>query len=333
MAFEPRLGMQSLAQRLSSPPLPASSLVLRIEIDFRLESILYLPVELPDQTSNSTTSGQWPLRNPTSGGAPPSLRTGSATNLHLVTTPMHLHSVIISLNLHSVYYPDAIIDFDTNLFEVEPPLASFPEPSIFPGPETPDFESLSFSGSGLPPPAPTHSYESPLEVTVRSGDKEAVRAVLDSQNHPLFDRSLIVAAELGHTGIAELLIDKGASLNSAPGDFGTALRVAAKTGNLDIMRLLLARGASVNIGPGNHGTALKAAVEAENIRAVQLLLDHGASPDIAPGNTGSALIAAAKVGNLQILRLLLDNGADIEGSDGNSGTPQSCCPSGTLRSR
>lgn len=200
-------------------------------------------------------------------------------------------------------------------------MVPFPKSIDFPQPEAPGFGPILVSDLPRGRSAPPRSYESELEAAVRSRNKSAVRGVLDAQSHPWFGRSLIVAAECGEKEIAELLINKGAGLDDATGESGTALRVAAKAGNLNIMRLLLAKGASVDIGPGNQGTALKAAVEAENIQAVKLLLDHGASPDIAPGTTGSAFIAAAKIGNLEILRLLLDNGADIEGSAGNSGTP------------
>lgn len=158
---------------------------------------------------------------------------------------MHLHSVITTLLLAN----------STPIFLELNPLVPFAESFALLQPEKKIDSKL---GAGLipgGPSTPTRSYESPLEAAVRSGDKETVLAALDG--HPWFGSSLIVAAECGYKGIAELLIDKGASLDNAPGDSGTALIVAAKAGNLNIMRLLLAKGASADIRPRSRGTALR----------------------------------------------------------------------------
>jgi hypothetical protein len=78
------------------------------------------------------------------------------------------------------------------------------------------------------------------------------------------------ACRLGHMDIVELLIHRGADLESL---FGSSLRQAVDGGELRIARMLLSRGASVN--EGLPPQTLRA-VELEHIAMFNLLQDRGA---------------------------------------------------------
>lgn len=76
--------------------------------------------------------------------------------------------------------------------------------------------------------------------------------------------------------MVQLLLDKGANVNSEGGDFGNALQVASMRGNKEIVQLLLDNAADVNAEGGHFGNALSAATVYGHEEIKQLLLDNGA---------------------------------------------------------
>ena len=84
---------------------------------------------------------------------------------------------------------------------------------------------------------------------------------------------LILAAQRGHTGVAELLISADADVNArderAPWfDVGTVLHYAAEAGHTDVAELLIDNGADVTLEVGDAATA-------GDKRLRSMLLFHG----------------------------------------------------------
>ena len=170
---------------------------------------------------------------------------------------------------------------------------------------------------------------SDLERAVRDGGSlEEIAMLLDGKasiasndRDPLQDmQALHTAVMKGRSDIVSLLLDRGADINRAGGEYGTALVVGAYQGRVQIVSLLIDRGADINIVGGKFGTALAAAAYGESMDIVSLLLDRGASINAVGGKYGTALATAAFKGTPQIVELLLDRGADVNAIGGDYGT-------------
>ena len=92
--------------------------------------------------------------------------------------------------------------------------------------------------------------------------------------------SLSVAAEHGHVGAVQLLLEYGAAVDATASDGITALMHAAYKGHEAVLRLLLKEGATVDAKASSGKTALMLAAGSGQIGAVRLLLKHGASMDL-----------------------------------------------------
>ena len=137
----------------------------------------------------------------------------------------------------------------------------------------------------------------------------------------------MMAAGSGHLEVAQLLLDRGADLQTGIFCGQTALMWAAKRGRFEVAQLLLVCGAD----PGktrkreddhfwlDGGTALMDAVDDGNIQVVRLLLNHGADPNQA--RTGNGRVRAVVDDNFgddvfvsgchpETVRLLLERGAN-----------------------
>lgn len=128
--------------------------------------------------------------------------------------------------------------------------------------------------------------------------------------------ALQAAARGGHLEVVQLLVEKGAKINTTIYYSGrTAFQAAASGGNMGVIRFLLEKGARINARPAiDYGrTALQAAAGKGHLEAVLFLLERGSDIN-APGATGkgrTALQAAAEGGHLELVKLLLEKGANI----------------------
>ncbi|KAH8669044.1 ankyrin repeat-containing domain protein [Xylariales sp. PMI_506] len=116
------------------------------------------------------------------------------------------------------------------------------------------------------------------------------------------------------------LLEAGADINAAGGQFGTALHAAAWSGNDEAVRILLSWGADARIIAGKHGSVMQAAARGGNqygrrnggdTDILELLLGAGADVHSTAGKYGSAVQMAAARGNLPALQWLVAKGADI----------------------
>jgi len=136
----------------------------------------------------------------------------------------------------------------------------------------------------------------------------------------IYGTALGVAVYKGNEVILNMLLDRGADVNTVGGTYGTALGVAAYQGNVWVLNLLLSRGADINAVSSTFGTALGVAAYAGYGWVVELLLDRGADINTVGGKYGTALGVAVYKRNEVILNMLLDRGADVNTVGGTYGT-------------
>lgn len=127
------------------------------------------------------------------------------------------------------------------------------------------------------------------------------------------------AAARGHIDIVELLLDRGADINSYGRSYGSPLVAAIQGGKESIVQLLLSRGADVDDCDSIGNNPMEEAITKGNLAILCLLLDRGADvnrTNIRKHGLGSLLGVAVGARNLEIVRLLLDHGAYVCTSQG-----------------
>jgi hypothetical protein len=119
--------------------------------------------------------------------------------------------------------------------------------------------------------------------------------------------------------VAQLLLDRGADVNTRRKDHRTPLHLASYFGNVEIVRLLLDHGADLEAAAGDMGEKPlhqvsygKYRSQEDGVRVAQLLLDRGADVNTRRKDHQTPLHLASYFGNVEIVRLLLDHGADLE---------------------
>ncbi|KAJ6458903.1 ankyrin repeat domain-containing protein [Mycena vulgaris] len=130
------------------------------------------------------------------------------------------------------------------------------------------------------------------------------------------DQALYAASYRGHSQIVQLLINKGADVNTQGGHVGNALRAASYNGHELVVQHLLNKGADVNAQGGYYGDALQAASYNGHELVVQHLLNKGADVNAQGGYYGDALQAASLNGHELVVQLLIDKGADVNAQGG-----------------
>ena len=163
-----------------------------------------------------------------------------------------------------------------------------------------------------------------LYVAVKNRDVAMMRALIDSKCDVNIKRRdgwtpFHLACEEGFTDGVKLMIDVGASVNSAANIEQNSnvqpLHQAAQEGYVDIVRLLINAGANVNAVKSWRGesgiTALHLAAEASHVDVVELLLERGANVNCRKKNGWTPLHWAAQNGNVEIVQCLLNRRANV----------------------
>ena len=137
------------------------------------------------------------------------------------------------------------------------------------------------------------------------------------------------ATREGHNEIAELLISRGADLNSKDESGWTPLHWASRTGHKEVTELLISKGADVNAKDENgsnplHQAAMSCGDNYEKI--IELLIANGADvnakyeePEYEKGKT--SLHYAAMDGSKKNVELLIANGANVNSLNDEKKTP------------
>ena len=183
------------------------------------------------------------------------------------------------------------------------------------------------------------SKSTPLMYAASAGHQEVVEWLIgkgaDMKAHNAENSNAFVQAAtrktVGHAGIAELLLKKGAGDPNAIFRGGeTVLMFCAKRSDNDMVRLLLKYGANVNTAEkSSQDTALHYAVVYGDIQTVRLMLDAGANPNAALPGGITPLFDAVENRDPRKVKALLDAGADpnaVMTSRSITLRPQSCTP-------
>ena len=134
---------------------------------------------------------------------------------------------------------------------------------------------------------------------------------------------LMGAARHGFTSIVQRLLESGAEVNveKTGNDLHwTALTFAAWQGQADACRILLEHGASVDTATEAGWTPLHWAVRDGFTDTVKILLAGGADPDKPKCDGWTPLFLAAFNGHNDIITLLLEKGVDVNHRDENGET-------------
>ncbi|KAH8632718.1 hypothetical protein IG631_11352 [Alternaria alternata] len=159
------------------------------------------------------------------------------------------------------------------------------------------------------------SKRTPLLVAAELGHSEIVNLLLeegaDVNARSEFGNALYAASYYNRKETVDLLLSKGLDIEARGGIFGNALQVASYKGNREVVALLLDKGADINAQGGTYGNALEAASSRGEFGIVKLLLEKGANVKARGGLYGDAVQAASRHGHKGCLELLLDKGADV----------------------
>lgn len=153
------------------------------------------------------------------------------------------------------------------------------------------------------------SCEMPLDLAVQRGKT-----------------ALMVAAELGHEAVVDMLLAHAdehgmRQLNLGAADSGdTALMLAAFHGHGAVVERLLAASAAPDVPSQCGDTALMAAAIAGHDGIVERLLDAGAVVDSRNALGRTALMFAAVAGHRGTVEVLLRHGAAVDAKDGEGRT-------------
>jgi len=110
----------------------------------------------------------------------------------------------------------------------------------------------------------------------KSKPKEQIIGDLKKLSLDDMNKILINAAQYGHIGIVELLLNVGADIN-AKDEYGwSTLMSAADNGHKDVIELLVKAGADVNAKTNGGWSALMLAVDNGRKDIVELLKRYGA---------------------------------------------------------
>ncbi|HBC76472.1 MAG TPA: hypothetical protein DC017_16795 [Candidatus Wallbacteria bacterium] len=126
---------------------------------------------------------------------------------------------------------------------------------------------------------------------------------------------LLCAALFGNFGVMELLLSKGANINSKGAGQSSVLLEVVEGQRLpakyDIMKFLLEKGADPNLGDVNGFTPLQRAVMSLGTREVNLLIDMKADVNLGNKEANTPLSWAVDRKNFDMVKLLVDRGARI----------------------
>lgn len=133
--------------------------------------------------------------------------------------------------------------------------------------------------------------------------------------------ALHLAAEAGHKAMAELLLERGALINSTDKYGRTALFLAVANGYQAVARSLISHGADVQL-PNFQSAAspLHIAAQSDNLAMVRLLLESKADINSADSSGMTPLMSAVTGNRLEIAEFLIARGADVQAKAKGGGT-------------
>ena len=165
---------------------------------------------------------------------------------------------------------------------------------------------------------PADAADVRLKEAVRSGDDDAVRALIEQGvdvNAPEGDGATVLhwAVRWDDPAVVDLLLDAGARPGAANAYGVTPLSLACVNRSAPVVERLLAAGADPNAATSMGETVLMSCARTGAAEAVRALLDAGVgNVDAQESSRGqSALMWAVAQGHPDVVRLLVDHGADV----------------------
>lgn len=130
------------------------------------------------------------------------------------------------------------------------------------------------------------------------------------------------AAIDGSPAIAELLLSKGADINSINTQLNTPLHLAIMNGNDEVSKLLIKAGSDLSKKNIVKKTPLHLTVRYNRITIAEILIAKGSAIDSKDDRQRTPLgLAARETGNVDMAKLLIQNGANINTKDINNNMP------------
>jgi ankyrin repeat protein len=163
-------------------------------------------------------------------------------------------------------------------------------------------------------------YSNLLDAALHGNVREVHRLLQYNQPQAL-SQALWGSSLNGHSNVASVLLDSGATTEWTANDGTTALYVAAQNGHTEIVRILLKRGASVDSRRNDAQTPLMAAIQFGHGEIARLLLEYKGNYELKSEKGATAIGAAAECGHLDLLQLLLEYGATLNVRDVYGSTP------------
>ena len=132
----------------------------------------------------------------------------------------------------------------------------------------------------------TSNYGTPLAIAIRRKNTDIINFLIDSGAKIQHDiEPLNIAISQGSLQICELLIQRGASVNSLHRASYSPLHLAASLGKVEIASLLIESGAIVdNFRSDDNETPLCQAIRNSHLAMVELLIHYGANINISVGD-------------------------------------------------
>ncbi|MGV8119577.1 MAG: ankyrin repeat domain-containing protein [Candidatus Xenobiia bacterium LiM19] len=154
-----------------------------------------------------------------------------------------------------------------------------------------------------------------IKLFLISGIKPDVR---DTNNG---NTLLQLAAVKGSKDIAELLLSKGADINSKNNESQTPLHFAAFNGETQLVKMLLSKGAELNAKDCYGFTPLHNAASNGNKETVEYLISKGAGINIRTSRGSTPLHLAVSNNHRDAAQSMLSKGADVNAKDEKGRTP------------
>ncbi|XP_076009468.1 CARD- and ANK-domain containing inflammasome adapter protein [Genypterus blacodes] len=170
------------------------------------------------------------------------------------------------------------------------------------------------------------ALSSALLSAVRQNHEGTVTALIDSgANVNVCDKQgyipLLLSAELGHTEVFRVLVEKQARLDATLPNLSSALHLAIHGGSAPIVQMLLEKGLDPSIVGPKSQTPLHLATQCNRPAFVRLLIRSGAQVNAAAQDGFTPLHIASQQGHAETALLLIQGKADPGARDRQGRTP------------
>jgi len=155
-----------------------------------------------------------------------------------------------------------------------------------------------------------YEFKSTIHQAADAGDvikvKDFINEGVDVNTNMHGCTPLHCAARYGHKEVAELLIEKGADINTKDTRGRTPIDLAINKGQIDMAKLLVSKSGDVS---------LHAVSYVGDFQRVEKLIADGAKVNAKDQKGQTALHYAAKAGQIAVCKLLITHGADVNAGD------------------